>query len=252
MAVGTKESLSLAPGTEIPANVSALAAGANLGELRAVEAPRKLGWFIIIINVILGLITAFVIVGLWVLWMVAKNPRFSRKQAAKRVYLFDNGFVYAEADDQLTAYRWDQIVTVYQSIRTTRVNGVKTATRYAYTIARVDGVSVTLTNLFGRIAQIGQWICNRTCEAQLPQAVAAVEQGQTLHFGALAVSANGLTVRGVEVPWHSGSIRLQNGFVSVKRAGTMKPLRGVQATEVPNLYVLLSLTAKYGQATPGR
>lgn len=252
MAADVKEPLPAAPGTQIPPSVSAFAAAENLGRLRAVHVPKKTGWVLVILTLIMGLAMAWLIIGLWLLWSVARNPRLSRKQAAKRIYLFDDGFVYAETAEQLTAYRWDQVATIYQFIQTTRVNGVKLPTQYVYTIARLDGVSIKLTNFYEGIAQLGQRICERALEVQRPFADAALEQGRPLQFGAIMVSAGGIAVKGAELPWQSGSIHLHRGVVFVMRAGASRAVRRIPAREVPNLYVLLSIAAKYQQGSVGR
>jgi hypothetical protein len=251
MAVDLTAPLPSAPGSQIPPSVSAFASAENLGRLQAVHVPKKAGWVPTIITLIMGLATVWLIVGLWFLWTAAKSPRLSRKQAAKRIYLFDNGFVYAETAERLTAYRWDQVATIYQFIQTTRANGVKLPTQYVYTITRLDGVSIKLTNLYGNIAQLGQRVSERILEVQLPFAYAALEQGRPLQFGAIVVNAGGIAAKGVELPWHSGSIHLHRGVVFVKRAGVSKSACQIPAREVPNLYVLLSVAAKYQTRAAG-
>ena len=87
--------------SQLPPGVAALAADQNLGQVRAIYRPRMASWFLVIIALLVGIATSWLIVGLVVLWaMVKNNPRLSRKQGAKRVYVFDNGFIDARSEER--------------------------------------------------------------------------------------------------------------------------------------------------------
>jgi hypothetical protein len=199
----------------------------------------------VIIALLVGIATSWLIVGLVVLWaMVKNNPRLSRKQGAKRVYVFDNGFIDAQSPDQLTVYRWDQIATVYQFIQNVRVNGIKATTTYLYTVTRLDGATVKLTHFYADIIQLGRTVAVRAAEAQLPQAQAAIDQGQNLQFGDITVNAGGFSAKGRQMAWNEGAVTLSRGYLVVRRTGERKWIYRVEARRIPNLAVLMTLAER--------
>jgi hypothetical protein len=131
MSARATEPYPLSPEARVPPGVAGLAADQGLGRISGIYAPKMANWFIVIALALMGILTCWLLVGFYFLWMLSRTPRISRKQAAKRVYVFDNGFIDAPSADQLTVYRWDQIATVFQFIQNVRANGIKASIRLA-------------------------------------------------------------------------------------------------------------------------
>jgi hypothetical protein len=119
-----------------------------------------------------------ILVGFWLLWMVSRTPNLSRAQAARRIYLYEHGFIIVDRPDDPQVYRWDEIDTVFQKIVNQRVNGINTGTSYLYTITRRDGRTVKLIGFWAGIAELGPCINQRVSAALLPGALAAIDRGQ--------------------------------------------------------------------------
>src|SRR5205823_10140221 len=83
----------------VPANVAGLAESARLGALQRVYLPKRRNWALLICNIVIGIVTAIALVGFYLLWVILRTPNFSRSQAARRVYLYEQGFIVANKPD---------------------------------------------------------------------------------------------------------------------------------------------------------
>jgi hypothetical protein len=227
----------------VPDKVAQLAASAGLGALQRVYLPKHRSWALLIVNVVIGLATVIILVGLWLLWIVLRTPNFSRSQAARRVYLYEHGIIVADRPDDPQVYRWDQIDTVFQKIVSTRTYGIETARRYEYTVTRRDGRTEKLTQFFDGIAELGPHINQCVSTALLPGTLAAIEQGQGVRFGDMTLNAGGIAGRRRSVSWSEVSqVQIYNGYVRVGVAGRFFSLSTTAAADIPNLPLFLGLT----------
>ncbi len=187
---------------------------------------------------ILGLVFAvpFVI-------LLFRNPTFSRRLAARQVYVFENGFIHTAASGPVGDYRWDGIASVLQKIVERYTNGIHTGTTYLYTVTRQDGAVVKLTQFYDRVAELGQTIAREVTRVHLPRAIAALQQGHTVPFGDLAISSAGIvSARHGLLPWAElEEVRLQQGYVKLRKAGKWLSWSHKPAAEIPNLFVFLTL-----------
>lgn len=237
----------LSVGDALPQNVAALAATEGLGELRATIKPLKAngvrlasGVFMIIVGLFL-----FVVPGLYFAWAVARFPNFNRKQAARRLYLFENGLVNLGAGGSADVFRWDSMTVLQEIVRSTMA-GATVATNYKYTLFKADGSNIKLTNFFENPAAWGAAVQREITRAQLPGATAALERGETVPFADFAVTARGLSIGGRgETPWSEvQKVAVRAGFVHVSRAGKMirvnKPVK-----KIPNFFLFLALCERF-------
>jgi hypothetical protein len=81
--------------TSLSPKAAELAARHGLGALEGTFAPKRLGKivFALYIFMLVQMVLLFVIPGLLFFWWLRRTPNFSRKQAAKRLYLFENGMI---------------------------------------------------------------------------------------------------------------------------------------------------------------
>lgn len=177
------------------------------------------------------------------LFLLLRTPNISRRQAAKRIYVFEQGFIQVDRTGPRAYFRWDAVGSVLQRITRNYTNGVYTGTTYLYTITRSDGVTVRLTHFYEGIAALGETIAREVTRVQLPRAIAAIQQGQTLGFGDLAINAAGIACAGRgSVPWREiEQVQVNRGYVSLRRAGKWLAWSGKPAAQIPNLFVFLTL-----------
>jgi hypothetical protein len=226
----------------LPANVAQAASGAYLGAFERVYVPQRRSWFALIFLLILGLATIIVLVGFWLLWLLVRTPNVSRSQAARRVYLFEQGFIVANRPDDVQVYRWDGIDTVYQKIVSQRTYGIETARTYLYTITSRDGRTAKLDQFWADIAELGPQINNRVSAALLPGSLAAVQRGQAVRFADLTVNAGGIAGRRKSVTWAEvKDVEISGGYVRVGVAGKFLPLSNTAAANISNLPLFFAL-----------
>jgi hypothetical protein len=231
------------PSQPVPANVAQVAAAAQLGAFERVYVPKRQNWVLIVATIVIGLLTTVILVGFWVLWLVARMPNLSRSQAARRIYLYDRGFIIADRPDDPQVYSWDQIDTVFQKIVSRRTYGIETNRTYLYTITRRDGPTVKLTQFWDGIAELGPRINANVSAALLPGTLAAIDRGQAVQFGDMTLNAGGIAGGRKSVTWAEVSqIRFNNGYLSVGVAGKFFGMSNTAAANLPNLPLFLELT----------
>ncbi|WAU78914.1 hypothetical protein O1Q96_03575 [Streptomyces sp. Qhu-G9] len=231
-----------------PPEVAELAARHQLGELAGAFAPKRLGtlMFVVYVNMILTFTAFFVVPGLLCYWWMRRFPNFSRKQAAKRLYLFEHGMiVQPQFGDGMTAFRWDS-VKLYQDITQLFVNGVPTPTKYVYSVVAPRYGGAEITEFYENPESWGPALQDAVLRAQGPAVLKAILEGGTVDFGALSLSSKGVSsTRNGRLPWSEvQEILVQGGSVRVLRSGTADTWSTVAVSGMPNLYVFLAVAGK--------
>jgi hypothetical protein len=252
-----------------PPDIASFAAANGLGAPGATHParrlrPGRLGSLVLLVLLFLGGAVALLVVRPAVAWPAAavsgavgvaflvlllRTPNVSRSRARRAVYLFERGLVHVDGSGAPQAYRWDAVMSVKQ-----RIVERKTTHTYLYTVARNDGTVLRLTEFYDRIAELGTVICEQVARVHLPHAYAAVERGETVPFGDLAVNAAGVvSVRHGVLPWSQlDAVTVAGGYVRLRRAGGWRPWSTTPAAEVPNLLVFLTLARGLGEAARRR
>lgn len=127
---------------------------------------------------------------------LAALRNLSAAEASTRVYLYEGGVVGANNGGIIGVYRWDT-AEAYQY--------ATFASTYAQYYGRKSAPSVTLTapgsrplkvtNTFVGIDLFAQTVQQQITHAQLPGAMAALEAGETLRFGPLALNREGIDTK---------------------------------------------------------
>jgi hypothetical protein len=88
----------------------------------------------------------------------------------------------------------------------------------------------------------------------LPLAATALEQGHTVPFGDLAISSAGIvSSRHGLLPWAElEEVQLQQGYVRLRKAGKWLSWSNKPASEIPNLFVFLTLADQLQRAAHRR
>ena len=220
---------------------AALAAAEGLGALRATFAPKRRGFWGLLGLAVLGLfgLLAFVLPGLFFLWLLARTPDLNRGQAARRIHCFERGLVLDEPSGPV-AFRWDA-VSVLQRITRRYVNGIHVGTAYDYQLFRPDGHKSRLTGFYADPEVWGAAIQHEITRAQLPGVLALLNGGGTVHFGDMAVNAGGVAAanRG-GVPWGEiEQVEVRRGMVAVRKAGKWMPWSHTPVHKIPNFFLFL-------------
>ncbi|AWZ06975.1 MULTISPECIES: DUF6585 family protein [unclassified Streptomyces] len=233
----------------IPDSVASLAAAQGLGLHRETFLPQRLpAWRVagLFLFAIFGL-ACFVLPGLMFVWLLAQSPNLSRKQAAKRIHLFEDGLIVADGTGPVSGFRWDSM-TVLQQITRRYANGVYVGTSYVYTLFRQDGSPVKLTNFYADPDRWGTAIQNEITRAQLPGAITALEQGATLHFGDISLTRDGIaTAKRGGLHWGEiQKIEIKDGAVFVAKAGKLLSWSNTPVAKIPNFFLFLAAVDRLG------
>jgi hypothetical protein len=162
-----------------------------------------------------------------------------------RVYLFQNGFIYAKGG-RLDVVRWDQVRYVWQRITRNRYGN----TSHRYKIERNDGATFTLNSMLKNVGILGQNIQQAVTQVHLPQAIAAYNAGNTIPFGPLSISLQGLSNGKEILPWNQQqNLLLNRGYLLARRQGTNHNWAKVAVSRIPNYLVFIKLAnyARTGQ-----
>jgi hypothetical protein len=241
-------------GEALPENVVARATAEGLGEVKLVMRPQKnstaavaLTW----LSLIFGL-ALFVLPGLLLFWQARETTIFNRKLKARRLYLFENGILVADANGPIHAVRWNSMTVLQQIIRK-QLGGTTVRTLYTYTVITGDGPSFKLTNFYEKPEVWGPRIQDEITRTYLPGVMAAIESGQPVVFADTSLTASGMAnVKRGELRWSEiQNIEVKNGVVVVQKAGKRAPLTGTAVSRIPNFFVFLS-AAKTLQAGAAR
>lgn len=231
----------------LPPEARELAAQHHLGALQGSFTPKPIGKGLVALHLFatVNLLAMFVIPGLLYYWWLRRLPNFSRKQAAKRLYLFEHGLiVHPQFGDGVIALRWES-VRLYQNIIQTFINGVPGPTTYTYSAVGPGRTSATITEFYDGPQTWGPWMQNAVVRAQGQAALEAVIEGGTVNFGSFTLSRTGLGTHAKgQLPWsHLQECRVTAGRVHVMRTGAATPWSSDAVGNVANLHLFLTLAA---------
>ncbi|GAA3455969.1 DUF6585 family protein [Dactylosporangium matsuzakiense] len=183
-------------------------------------------------------------------WTLARSPLVSKQARQLGFHLFQHGFVRATAAG-VQAYRWDQIISIYQSIIRQQVYGATTNTNYAYLLDFADGRSLALNNFSADMAVLGPILQEQVARVQVPRAVRYLHSGHAIPFGAYTVTAAGVTNRGRQAPWTDvAGVKIENGGLRLQRPGGKAILGGRKIRDVPNFLTFVTLVGAMAGSRP--
>lgn len=227
----------------------------NMGALTALYKPRFTNPFVIIGMAILAIVVDIVLLIAilqtgWIVYVFVAIPIVAIVYAVKgiidcnlRVYTFTNGVIRAKGK-ALDVIRYDQIAQVFFISR----KGSYGTVSYTLTLVRSDGATFKISNTIQYMNTLGSTVQSEVVRRHMPQALEAFKNGNTLPFGPLTVSFQGIGNGRGTLPWNMVQpIIIQRGYLIVKQVGQGSNFAKVRVTEMPNLPVFLGVV-KYAQS----
>lgn len=185
-----------------------------------------------------GIATALValIPGALALWRGNHN----RRNRAARLDLFDFGMTVYRTGEQVQGFRWDS-AEVRQKVITFQSG---TPTEYSLEMTGPGGARTVFDDvLFADGQEWGRTIQSAVTGTQLPASVTAIDAGETVHFGDIALHLDALSFRGQTFPWEQIQlIDARSGLVRIKVDGRWHSLVPVAA--IPNFYIFNELAER--------
>jgi len=162
-----------------------------------------------------------------------------RLKRTLRVLVFPDGLVHTRGA-KTNVFRWDEIESVWESAQKARPTS-RTVYR-AYTIVDHDGRKAVLTGDFVGVKALGDTIQREVSERLLPHALEAFEAGETVRFGKLSLSNEGLSNGRETVPWDQvEEVKLERGTITVRKEGKWLSWANVTVGGTPNVFVFLTM-----------
>ncbi|MFF3566780.1 DUF6585 family protein [Nocardia jiangxiensis] len=153
-----------------------------------------------------------------------------------RMDMFDHGLTVYRSGQEITAFRWDT-AEVRQSVIPLHGSAAATTTEYSLTLDGPDGSHESFDERqFDGAHEWGPAIQSAVTAAQLPRAVAAIDAGQRVPFGEIAVDLAELAFAGSNYPWEQvDTIDAQGGLIRFKSGSRWVTLPPIEA--IPNFYI---------------
>ena len=162
-----------------------------------------------------------------------------------RAALYENGFAHFDRKG-LKQVRWEQIEAVWQRVTKHYTNGVYTGTTHHYTVQAQNGVKLVLDDQLAKVEDLGNAIQAGAAKSLWPKYVAALQAGQRLVFGPLALDANGLYASKKALQWKDiKAIRIARGIISIKKEGGWFNWASATVPQIPNFYIFYELVARF-------
>jgi hypothetical protein len=157
------------------------------------------------------------------------------------IYIYSEGFAYTRIN-KVTAFRWDQIESMLQAVTRQYMNGIYVGTNHKYTISGLDGKKIVLNDIISNVGTAGEIIADMVTRVKLPQAIESFQAGNTLNFGKLSISSQGISNGKETIAWEQvKGINVNAGIVTVKKDNQWLSWSSVRVAQIPNFFVFLAL-----------
>jgi hypothetical protein len=184
----------------------------------------------------------FVLIGIFFFGFTAYLIYQIVQASGQKIYLFQQGIII-ENNGQIQVFPWNQASEVFQSITRHYRNGIYTGTTYQYTLCRADGYKVKLNNMTKGIAELGQAVAQGVTQELVPRAMHSIHSGQTLTFAQFTINTQGIGNGREFIPWQQvQAVDVNQGQVSVKKAGKFFNWGSAAVSKIPNFFVFLAVS----------
>ncbi len=185
----------------------------------------------------------FIVISLSLLSYGISRIRTARRNRGARIYLGSEGLMRTQ-QGQVQAIRWDQVTTIQKLFTSSYYRGTTYYRLQQYICQRSDGTQVILENSFRRFRVFGAIIEQEVAKRLLPGALVAYNAGQSVPFGSISVSPQGISVdkKQETLAWPElKKIKVRDGELTVEKVGDLLYWELIKTSEMPNLCVLIAL-----------
>jgi hypothetical protein len=145
--------------------------------------------------------------------------------------------------------RWDEVNSVRRDL--SQKEGVTVRSPYRVILVRRDGKQFEFNEALSDIKRLRELAEERTLPLMLPAAVEAYRAGETVGFGEVSVSPEGIHSGKDTLPWEDfADAEAKQGQLLVRAAGRQRPFFKIDIAKVSNPHVFLALAeqARYERA----
>ncbi|HET8844117.1 MAG TPA: DUF6585 family protein [Ktedonobacteraceae bacterium] len=187
---------------------------------------------------------------LFFFWLALSKIFLIIQRTTRRLHLFQGGLII-EKRHQVQVCPWHQVTEIWQNLTNWRGKVGPRRYSYLYTLRLVDGSQIKLNDLTEGIAELGRTVSQNITQELLPQALKALQRGESLSFGPFRVDMQGIRKGRRWLPWsHVHAVRLNGGTseeVIVEQMEQSLILKRhliwetVAAAKIPNVLVLTGI-----------
>ncbi len=187
-----------------------------------------------------GALVLFVLLGLFFFGLALYMIFIPILCRSWRVYICTEGFVLKRGT--IEAFRWDQVEAMWQAVTRHRTNGIYTGTTHKYTVRGKDGRQVIINDRFGNIEDLGNTLSHQITAALMPEVLNAYNAGNTITFGPLSISQQGISNGREALPWSQiTGIGVNRGVVTVRKEDKWLNWSTTIVSRIPNVFVFIAL-----------
>ena len=160
--------------------------------------------------------------------------------------LFDNGVAYQTRSGVQQA-NWADVSAVWQRVTRHYTNGVYTGTTHVYTVQLNTGQKIVFDDRLGKgVEELGNAVQRGASNALFPRYLTAIQNGQRVDFGALALDNQKLYAGKKELPWNEiKAVKISKGMISVKKDKGWFNWATVAVPQIPNFYIFYDLIGRF-------
>lgn len=186
----------------------------------------------------------FALAFLMFIFLATRSIIRSLQQIHTSTYTFERGIIFKRGQQAPAILRWEDIAVVRRTYGYPyqRQQSALPLAFYAHTLQLHDGVNYTLTRLNIKQETLSKIIKEQVVPLQLPAAIAAFQEKQTLTFGKIQINTQGIAVGKRLLPLSQiKSVSLQGQQLMIYDITQRKPWCKLLANSVPNLFLLFAL-----------
>jgi hypothetical protein len=179
------------------------------------------------------------VIGVWILFSTWRGWT----QAAA---LYENG-VALNTRKGMQQVPWTDINSVWQAVTKHYTNGVYTGTTHVYTVQTNTGEKLVFNDSLGKnVEELGRAIQNGAASALFPRYWQALQDGQKLNFGPLALDKQKLYAGKKELPWSQiPVVKIEKGNISIQKDGKgWFNWAAASVPQIPNFYIFYELLSR--------
>lgn len=136
----------------------------------------------------------------------------------REVVLYERGFSYVEGSRTVFIAYTDIDSMRQQGQRIAYFGGLLRRTVYRIHLRTNEAESITLTNLYQRVPELGARLEAALLAVRRPTVEAAIADGQPVAFGAVTLHADGLHCDGQSLAWADlGGVQVSAGHLAIRK-----------------------------------
>ncbi len=167
------------------------------------------------------------------------------QQIHNHTYTFERGMLLKRGEQAPVVYHWEEIEAIWRVpplFNSQSKQAMSSRRLYAHRLQLRNGASYMLTRFNIKQDALGKIVEEQIVPAQLPAVVEAYQAGQTITFGQVRVSRQGISVGAQLLPWDQvKSVSLLGSRLVIYDITRRKPWCSLPEKKIPNLFLLFAL-----------